>query len=289
MQSKSTPKSYPLHQSPLFRLRGKGQFQKVLGVEWDAIDKLLSPKNYRVWINPKEREIQQPVGWLNHVHARIGKLFSRIELPDYIYSRKGRSYTDNAAAHLGALPLVKTDIHQFYPSTTRNMVFRMFLLDFECAEDVAHRLADICCYRQQHLPTGSPLSGRVAYFASKHMFDEISQLADAHECRMTAYVDDVTISGRKATKRLLGGVRRLVAKHGLKTKQRKSKTFAENAAKTVTGAVVAGDDLRLPNVRHKKIWETKKLLAAAPRSERTRLARVLRGRLQEASQIYRDR
>ena len=48
---------------------------------------------------------------------------------------------------------------------------RMFLHDFECAEDIAHRLADICCYKQLHLPTGSPVSGRIAFFAAKHMFD----------------------------------------------------------------------------------------------------------------------
>lgn len=285
MRSKSTADRYPIHQSPLFRLRGKRQFERVLEVTWSAVDRLGSTDNYRVWQNVKGREIQQPVGWLAQVHSRIGKLLARIDLPDYLYSQKGRSYADNARQHVGTTALVKTDIHRFYPSTTRQMVYRMFAIDFQCAEDVAHRLADICCYRQDHLPTGSPLSGRVAFFAAKHMFDDVLELATRAECRMTVYVDDVTISGPAATKKLLGQVRRAISRHGLRTKQRKSKTYAPFSAKQVTGAIVAGGELRLPNERHQKIWQAKRDLANARSSDRKRILRALRGRQQEARQI----
>jgi|GEM_PF-5099192 len=123
MQSKSLHKRYPLERSPLYRLRGKGKFETVLGVQWDAVPKLLDIKHYRVWINKKGREIQAPHGWLAQVHRRIGELLGRIELPDYVYSQKGRSYADNARAHRGETPLVKTDISRFYPSVTRQAVF----------------------------------------------------------------------------------------------------------------------------------------------------------------------
>jgi len=285
MPLRNTRKCYPLHQSPLYRLRGKGQLEKLIGVHWDAVDKLLVPERYRVWINEKGREIQQPLGWLSGVHTRIGELFARIEQPDYLYSQKGRSYTDNARQHIGAVPLVKTDIHKFYPSITRQMVYQMFVDDFECAKDIAGRLADICCYRQEHLPTGSPLSGRIAFFAAKHMFDEIDGLARSANCRMTVYVDDVTVSGDGATKKLLAKIRQLVRRHGLSTKQRKSKAYAASAAKPVTGAIVAGNELRLPNVRHRKIWETKRQVAGTTSEEKNRILRTLRGRLQEANQI----
>ena len=147
-------------------MRGRGQFESLLGVEWGAVGRLIDPENYRVWTdktNGKEREIQQPIAWLAKIHERIGALLSRIEVPDYLYSQKGRSSIDNARQHLGDIPLVKTDIHKFYPSITRQMVYRMFTLDFQCAADVADRLADICCYQQRHVPTGSTLSGRVAF------------------------------------------------------------------------------------------------------------------------------
>ena len=285
MPSKSTPKRYPLERSPLYRLRGKGKFETVLGVQWEAIQKLLDVKHYRVWINDKGREIQAPHGWLAQVHKRIGVLLSRIELPDYVYSQKGRSYADNARAHRGDSPLIKTDISRFYPSVTRQADFRMFLDDFQCAVDVAHRLADICCYKQAHLPTGSSLSGRVAFFAKRHMFDEIAEAAQYVGCKMTAYVDDVTISGAAATKTLLGAIRQTIGRHGLRTQGRKSKTYASGAAKAVTGAVVVREEIRLPNSRHLNIHRARQAVQAAAPAELEHAQRVLAGRLQEASQV----
>lgn len=285
MPSKSPLKRYPLEHSPLYRLRGKAKFEAVLGVKWDAVPRLLDDKHYRVWLNDKEREIQAPQGWLAQVHGRICQLLARIELPDYVYSQKGRSYADNARAHRGNIPLIKTDISRFYPSVTRQAVFRMFLDDFECAVDVAHRLADICCYKQAHLPTGSALSGRVAFFAKREMFNEIASLAHAAGCKMTAYVDDVTISGEAATKTLLGAVRQIIASHGLGTKNKKSKTYASSSAKMVTGAVVVQNDVRLPNVRYLHIHQARQAVQAALPADLSRARRVLAGRLQEASQV----
>ena len=222
------------------------------------------------------------------VHKRIANLLSRIELPDYLVSRKGRSYADNAREHVGNQSLIKTDISKFYPSTTRRMVLNMFIEDFQCAEDVANRLADICCYKQEHLPTGSPLSGRVAFFAARQMFDEVAALASASNCKMTTYVDDITLSGPNATKALLGEVRKIVSRHGLTTKQKKSKTFAASAVKTVTGAIIAGEELRLPNQRHKRISEAHRNVRTSSEGNRDKAVRILRGRLQEASQILRS-
>ena len=285
MQSKSLPKRYPLERSPLYRLRGKGKFETILGVQWDAVPKLLDVKHYRVWTNEKGRDFQAPHGWLAQVHKRIGDLLARIELPGYVYSQKGRSYADNARVHRGDTPLIKTDISRFYPSVTRQAVFRMFLDDFECAVDVAHLMADVCCYKQAHLPTGSALSGRVAFFAKRHMFDEIADAAQSVGCKMTAYVDDVTISGEAATKTLLGTVRQAVRRHGLRTQGRKSKTYASAAAKAVTGAVVVRNEVRLPNARHLKIHLARQAVQMASPAEKERLQRVLSGRLQEAWQI----
>ena len=278
---------YPLDQSPLYRLRGKGQFEKLLDLRWDMVKPLMDADCYRVWLNDKGREIQQPIRKLASVHKRIGDLLSRIQLPDYLYSQRGRSYADNARQHLGNVPLFKTDIHKFYPSTTWTMVYRMFVDDFECADDLAHNLADICCYQRRHLPTGSPLSGRIAFLAAQHMFDEIACVATREQCRMTAYVDDVTFSGDRATKTLMGEVRQVVHKHGLKTKQKKSRTYAAPSPKTVTGAVISGEELRLPNERHRKIHQARGELAVASGSDKERIQRVLRGRIQEAKQVVR--
>jgi hypothetical protein len=55
----------------------------------------------------------------------------------------------------------------------------------------------------------------------------------------------------------------------------------------VTGAVVVGGEIRLPNVRHKKTFEARKAIRLASPAERVALMRVLRGRMQEAKQVLR--
>jgi hypothetical protein len=241
--------------------------------------------NYRVFLNDKGRETQQPIGELGRLHDRIGQLLARVATPDYVYSKRRRSYADNAAQHLGHTPLIKADIHRFYPSTTRAMVYRLFLEDFGCAADIANRLADLCCYQREHLPTGSALSGRIAFLAARSMFDEVKAIADREKCKMTAYVDDIAVSGDRATTRLLGEIRQVVSRHGLKTKARKCRTYSASSPKELTGTVIVGGELRLPNARHWKIWQKRKELETAAPSERAGLARSLSGRLQEAKQI----
>lgn len=276
---------YPLHQSPLYKIVGIGRLEAVLGIKVNKLERLLAAENYRVWTNSKGREIQQPIKWLGQVHQRIGNLLARIELPDYVFSQKGRSYADNARFHVGDVPLGKTDISAFYSSTTRQMVWRMFSNEFRCANDVADILADICCYRQAHLPTGSSLSGRIAFFAAKPAFDNVAATATAAGTRMSLYVDDITLSGSGFTKKLLTDVRQIVRQHGLTTKTAKTKTFAASSPKMVTGAVVAGGEIRLPNARHKKISDIRKAIRAASPVERVVLLRSLRGRVQEAKQV----
>lgn len=286
MTSSGPRKRYPIHQSPLYRLRGKGRFETVLGIAWDSVPALLQSDGYRIWLNEKGREIQAPIHWMQAVHKTIGNLLGRIEVPGYVFSQKGRSYVDNARQHLGKQPIIKTDIYHFYPSVTRAMVFKTFHRDFRCAADVADRLADICCYRQEHLPTGSSLSGRVAFFAARQLFDDINALAQASACTMTVYVDDITLSGMQANKQLLAQVRKLIAKHGFHSKLAKSKTFSPDAPKLVTGAIIVGDELRMPNFRHQLLHIARKELRATADDERRRLLlRKVKGREQEAAQF----
>lgn len=178
------PKTYPIHASPLYKIVGLGQLEQRLNIEISKLDKLVN-NNYRVWLNPNKREIQHPLGWLNQVHTHIGNLLGKIETPDYVHSKAGRSYVGNANQHKGNTALAKTDISKFYPSTTRKMVWEMFVNKFKCAKHVADILADVCCYNQKHIPTGSPISGRIAFFASIDLFDQVDAYCKKEGCHFT--------------------------------------------------------------------------------------------------------
>lgn len=225
MQFKLMRKSYSINQSPLYAIKGLNQLEKVLNIQLNKIGKLLNPAAYKVWQTEKGREIQYPTGWLGNTHKNIALLLARIEMPEYVYSKRGRSYADNGYEHIGYHPLAKTDIDRFYPSTTRDMVKKMFIDQFKCAKDVAGYLTDICCYQQNHLPTGSSISGYIAYFANKPLFDKVYELAKSNGCTFTLYVDDLTFSGRFATGKLIYQVRKLIRNSGLNAKRSKTKVL----------------------------------------------------------------
>lgn len=278
-------KTYPIIDSPLYRLKGKGQIAALLGASWEELETLVSSNGYRVWTNDRGREIQQPLGALQRCHERIGALLARITVPPYVYSVKGRSYIDNARQHLNTHGAIKTDIRRFYPSTTARMVRKLFRYRFECAADVADLLTRLCCYQDKHLPTGSPLSGRLASLVAEPMFDEIQAIADEAGCKLTVYVDDITLSGPGATPMLLVRVRSVIRSYGYRTSERKSIAYPPRKPRVVTGVAVVSGLLAAPNLMHLKIRHTRSLLKQATGTDAEALHRRLTGQLESRRQI----
>lgn len=277
---------YLIDQSPLFKLKGKLQFETLLNIKWEQCEPVNLNKKYRIKIDGK-RTYQIPSGFLVAIHNKIAKLLKKIIKPPYLHSTKGKSYITNALQHIGEHCLIKTDICKFYPSTTFEMVYQLFLKDFKCAKDIAYKLASLCCYNQKHLPTGSPLSNEIAFLCAKKLFNEIeSSLLNINpKLIMTVYVDDICISGSGATKRLLTDIRKRIAAYGYKTKNSKSRTYPAQTVKLVTGAIVSDTKLFLPNKQHKKIKELRKSIASADNHTSPYLRSVLNGCLLNATQI----
>lgn len=131
------------------------------------------------------------------------------------------------------------------------------------------------------------MSGIVAFLAHQSMFDEIYELSLKAGCTMTCYVDDVVLSGSGATKKLLYEVRGIINRHGLAAKQEKSKTFPADKPKIVTGVVITSEGLAVPNKRLKDARNVRNLIEkTSDLVEKDRLRSSLKGKLQEAKQIY---
>jgi hypothetical protein len=286
--SRAKKKTYPIIDSPLYRLKGRGQVEGLLGLTWDQLASLSSADDsYRVWTNERGREIQQPIGLLNEVQERLGSLLARVAIPDYVYSVRGRSYIDNARQHLGAVATIKTDIRRFYPSTTAEMIRKLFRYRFDCAADIAGLLTELSCYRGKHLPTGSAISGRLAALVAMPMFDEIQAIACATGCKFTVYVDDITLSGSNATPSLLVRVRSTIRSFGYRTSDKKSHAYGPTKTRIVTGVAVTDNELRLPNPMHFKIHQTRQLIERSDLKDATGLQIRLQGQLQSKRQIRR--
>lgn len=278
-------KQYPINQSRLYRIRSKRRLYEVLGFSEQEIARALSKGLHAVW-DLDGREIQRPVGLLQQMHAVLAKHLSRVETPDYVHHRRKRSYITNAKEHIGHYRLIKTDISKYFPSITVGMVRDMFADAFECSKDVAGILSRLCCYQHKHLPTGSEISGYVAFLANLNLFNEIDQLARNRGCVFTLYVDDLTISGVEADRKLLHEVRLLIRKRGLSTKQRKTKYYLPSSPKVVTGVIIRGNFCLWPNAQH---LELKRLRAelddSADELDKARIQSAIKGKQVAANQI----
>ena len=259
---------------------------KILQFDVNSFDAIVADNNYNVFQNAKKRWIQTPLNDLRSIHDRIQNYLSKIRTPEYLHSKKGSSYITNATKHSADLPFIKTDVSKFYPSTSFSIVFNLFNKIFECPPDVAWHLARLCCYQGKSLPTGSPISGSVAFLAHQPMFDEIAALSKTNDCVFTLFVDDLGISGFAASKSLLYRIRGIIRSKGLATANKKSKSIGLGRPKKITGVLMTIDGPKVPNRRRLKIYELKKEIQELPvNKKRKKLEKSLRGSEQEVAEI----
>lgn len=240
-----TPKLYPLNQSPFFKLTTKNKLLEIIGLSKNQANKFILDSAYKEFVNDSGRTIQEPIAQLKAVHRRIGVLMSRIQLPAYLHSgRKKHSTLTNAESHRKAIELLKLDIHKFFPSTNAAKVYRAFVEKFEMTPDVAYLMTNLVTYAGK-VPTGSPISMAIAFWANKDMFDELSQLAVSHNLIFTAYVDDVAFSGVKIPKGFAAQAKKCIHSHGLTSKNKKERFYPSSEGKLLTGIVIQDGELKV--------------------------------------------
>lgn len=283
-------RTYPLTQSPLYKCRSRKRLSTLLHFNGlSEMEQLANDgeESYRQFVTceagRKPRPVQQPLGKRQRVHLRLFSLLRRIQPPDYLHSGiSRRSNVSNAHAHVGSHPLLNTDIKAFYPSTPSRLVRKFFTEQLQCSSDVAAVLTRICTVND-HVPTGSPLSQLLAFYAVKPRLDEIADWCTERDVTFTVYVDDITISGQRATRRLLYHIKRLLAAEGYTC--HKDAYYRASQPKIVTGVVVTGTGVRVRNRQHQKIYqELYELLGQEPRRQHKAYATV-KGRIASALQI----
>lgn len=283
-------KSYPLQDSPFYKLRSKRRLAHLLGADLPKLRKLRHDRNYRRFASVQDkklREIHEPKPQLDRIHTRIASLLVRIKSPDYLHSGvKGRSNLTNARVHLSRKPLVACDLKGFFDSTTKAHVFSFFSKSLCCSPDVADLLSDLCCI-DGHCPTGSRLSMPIAFFANQRMFDELYALANERGITMTLYVDDLTFTGHKANRRLVDDVQRIVEKHGHSIKREKTRLYSAAAPKLVTGAIVQSHRIKARNAHLLALSNDFDRWKARAKSgpQHPKLAERIRGRLNNLAGI----
>lgn len=290
VKTPSKHKLYSIDQSPLYKLQTRRKLASLFDLSLNELERLAKrPDNYRIFIigkdKSKPRQVEEPKPHLERIHRRLFNLLTRIEPPEYLHSGiKGKSYITNAKAHIGADTLITLDIQKFFPSTLGWHVFEFFHNVMHCSRDVAGLLTKIStCHG--HVPTGSCLSQIIAFYAHYEMFEEMYDLASSLGLTMTCYVDDIAISGKNVNKAVLYKIRGILNKRGLRSHPKKENVFRSGVPKEITGSIVLNNCLKLPNRKHKQIYEEIISISNLDDSkEKLTLINMTMGRLIAASQ-----
>lgn len=262
----STKRKIALNQSRLYKVSSPDRLAKVLGTSEGQLRELCALElRYREFDVPKPngktRHCEDPVPALKALHSRIAKALSQIEAPDFLFCPvKGRCYVSNAAAHRQSRAVRCLDIKKFFPSTPSRRVNWFFRNVMGFRKDAAGLITDLTTF-EGRLPTGSPLSPILAYFAFFDMWAEINVFCASRGYVLTVYIDDVTVSGAQVPLSDFWHIKTIIRRFGLE--YHKEKSFIDRPAE-VTGVIVHNGMVSAPHRQHRKRKAESEALRGSP-------------------------
>jgi hypothetical protein len=274
-------KAYCIDQSPFYKLRSRKRLASLLKIDpaelislSRAADGLYSEFQVAKK-NGGTRGVENPKRNLKLLQARIARLLGRVKPPEYLFCPvKGRCYVANAAQHRGQRVIHCLDIRKYFPSTSSKRVFWFFNTVMQCERDIAAVLTRLATY-EGYLPTGSPLSPILAFFAHYDVWETIWRICRREGYTLTVYIDDVTISGMALSPAAIWEIKRSI--HGAGLRYHKEKRYIDRPAE-ITGVIVDSGTLLPPNRQLKKLTQTR---AALRRSLPAETAKKFQSRLLE--------
>ena len=287
MERKS--KTYQIEKSPFYKLNSRKKLLDLFYIKNYKTLEILSADsgNYKVYdiLNknkPTKRTIEEPKEILKRIHKQFNNLLQRIDVPDFVKAgRKGSCYVDNGNAHINGKYFYCTDVEKFFPHAKQEKVLQFLLYDLKISPDIAQLLSNLLTYNN-HLPTGSPSSQILTYWAYRQTMCKIYEKACELGINMTLFVDDLTFSSSKPIPEAFKNfVRVRLEKEGLTINKKKSKSYDSNKYKKVTGTVISPNNkLLVPNRLQHKIYLLKN---KEQKSDKEILS--LKGMLNSARQI----
>jgi len=253
-------KSLKIEQSKLYRLGRKRDLAALLNLTLAELRALTADENFKEWTKKgekggKDRLIEQPHPPLKIVLSKLHHILRCVETPPWLLSGKQRiKPRDNAEAHRQNGYMVTVDIAKFYQSTKREFVYLVFKKQFQQTDDVASLLADLVTYKG-HIPTGTPTSQLMAFWAYRQTFERIHKLCVSKGITMTVWVDDITFSSPKPfPKNWAQDIGKIVNTVALSLKEEKTKEYLPSEYKVATGSTISPTgEIRVKNQKRKEL------------------------------------
>lgn len=246
------------------------ELARRLGIDAELLRR--TEPRYREFTIPKRsggtRRILAPEDTLRDLQRLLlSRVLARLRAhPSATGFERGQSIVTNALHHAGRDIVLRTDIRDFFESTTAKRVeawFRKIGWNRE-ASAVLTRL----CTHKGRLPQGAPTSPRLSNLVNWPLDAALSTAARRHNIAYTRYADDITFSAaaaeREALMKLLGFARHVAGELGYTLHGgKKTRLRRRHERQLVTGLVVNAHPPRLPR-------EIRRRLRAAEHQFRSR-------------------
>lgn len=155
-----------------------------------------------------------------------------------------KSIVTNAQKHINKHCIVNMDIKDFFPSISFERVYRIFSY-YGYTNEVSFVLAKLCTFHGR-LPQGSPASPYLSNISCLKLDARLNALSEKYESDYSRYADDITFSSRNDIKSIIKVVNKIIIDEGFDLNTQKTRTAYPNQRQEVTGLIVNGDSVRVP-------------------------------------------
>ena len=152
------------------------------------------------------RDLAPCYGLLKLIQKRINaRVLSQVEMPEYIQgSVRGRSNISNARFHSRNTFKLKTDLRNFFPSISYEMVYRA-LCGCGFYPDVSRVITRLVTFHGC-VPQGAPTSSIIANIVFLPVDRILVEFCKSHSIDYTRYVDDIVASSNQDFKDLCSSI-----------------------------------------------------------------------------------
>lgn len=193
---------------------------------------------------------------LKTIHERVkNRILKKVSYPYYMLGGiadpiNPRSCHAHAKIHSGKKVLITEDIKDFFPKTTKDVVYRVWLRCFNFSPEVADTLTRLTTY-QGELPQGWKTSG---YLANLVFWEREPQLVSQLTKQGLAYsrfMDDISVSSRHSLENsekraIISNVYAMLFGEGYAPKRSKHSILTPSAPMQVTSLNVNGRKPTIP-------------------------------------------
>lgn len=226
--------------------------------EWELVktDKTTSlPKTYSDG-TIKKRFIRAAKSKLHIIQDRIKtRILAVIDLPDCVQGGvRGKSNISNAKKHQGNKYILTTDLKEFFPSATPNLVMRV-LKEQGFNRQFCYYVSRFTTWKGE-LPQGVSTSTHLANLVFVRTDVKLLDICKRNQITYTRYVDDLTFSSQKDFQHVIPDILNIISKGGFMINWRKSHY---RAYQTVTGIKVLLNKIDVSDAVLAKVEEERTL------------------------------